>query len=297
MTSNPNLYWPTLGHWQRSTPAAQGLDRSALQAAIEFAVEHESTMNRNIQQALDGGHFSDTPSGSEIIGPTKDRGDPSGVIIRGGQIVAEWGDVHRVDMTFSATKSYLSLCAGIAVDDGLIPDVHAPVRELVDDGGFDGPQNSSITWAHLLQLTSEWQGELWGKPDTIDHQRDLSAKPGDATEKGTERAMRPPGTFWEYNDVRVNRLALALLRVFKRPLPDVLKQRIMDPIGASEEWQWHGYKKFLCRIRCTTNAVRFRRCPLGRWPLDQRAGSCPRRPLDVERGFVERATTGVTGLG
>ena len=45
----------------------------------------------------------------------------------------------------------------------------------------------------------------------------------------------------EYNDVRVNRLSLAALRVLGKPLPSVLKDRIMDPIGASSSWSWNGY--------------------------------------------------------
>jgi len=60
--------------------------------------------------------------------------------------------------------------------------------------------------------------------------------------KGTRRALKPPGTFYEYNDVRVNRLSLSLLQVFKEPLPSVLKRRIMDPIGASSDWKWDGYR-------------------------------------------------------
>ena len=36
-----------------------------------------------------------------------------------------------------------------------------------------------------------------------------------------------PGEYWEYNDVRVNRLSLALLRRFRRPLPEVFAERIM----------------------------------------------------------------------
>jgi CubicO group peptidase (beta-lactamase class C family) len=39
----------------------------------------------------------------------------------------------------------------------------------------------------------------------------------------------------------VNVLALAALQVWRRPLPDVLKERIMDPIGASNTWRWYGY--------------------------------------------------------
>lgn len=248
MSKDMTTYWPGAEDWQRIAPEAAGLDATAVERAVAFAIAGESSMKRDIRQALEEGHFSEPPPINEIIGPVKDRAEPSGVIIRGGRIVAEWGDVERVDMTFSATKSYLSICAGLAVDDGLIPDIHAPVRELVDDGGFESPQNRSITWAQLLQLTSEWEGELWGKPDWIDHNRDLSLRPGMAGQKGTKREMRPPGTYWEYNDVRVNRLALALLRVFREPLPSVLKRRIMDPIGASDTWQWHGYRNSYVEI-------------------------------------------------
>lgn len=235
-------HWPAPDGWRTADPAAHGMDPAALQAAVAFAVANESTMNRDIAAALADGHFAEPWPIREVIGPVTPRGGPNGLIVQGGAVVAQWGDVARVDMTFSATKSYLALCAGLAVDDGLIPDIHAPVRALVDDGGFDAPQNRDVTWAQLLQLTSEWEGELWGKPDWVDHNRDLSARPGEAAGKGVKRAMRPPGTFWEYNDVRVNRLALALMRVFRRPLPEVLRDRIMQPIGASDGWEWHGYR-------------------------------------------------------
>src|SRR5256886_7177703 len=61
------------------------------------------------------------------------------------------------------------------------------------------------------------------------------------SDKGDVRPMRPPGTLWEYNDVRVNRLSLALLHAFREPLADVLRREIMDPIGASSTWEWQPY--------------------------------------------------------
>ena len=118
----------------------------------------------------------------------------------------------------------------------------SPISDLVNDGGFDSPHNKSITWRQMMQMTSEWQGSMWGKPDQVDHNRDLNVAPKDNADKGNERALKSPGTHWEYNDVRVNRLALALLRVAERPLPDLLRERIMDPIGASNDWEWHGYE-------------------------------------------------------
>jgi hypothetical protein len=43
------------------------------------------------------------------------------------------------------------------------------------------------------------------------------------------------------NDVRVNLAALALTALLGRPLPEVLQTRVMEPIGASSSWSWHGY--------------------------------------------------------
>ncbi len=166
----------------------------------------------------------------DVLGPTRDREGPSGLIVRGGYIVAEWGDTRRVDMTFSVAKSYLSAVAGLAFDRGLVPDLHQPVGATVRDGGFDAPHNAPITWHHLLTQTSEWEGTLWDKPDVADRRR------------GRDRTLQEPGTFWEYNDVRVNRLALSLLRIWQRPLPEVLREHLMDPIGASGTWEWHGYR-------------------------------------------------------
>ena len=227
--------------WETLPATEAGFDETALRTAVDFSIANESKMDRDIGKALEEGHFGEPWPIGQTIGPVKNRAAPSGVILRQGKIVTTWGDVKRVDMTFSISKSYLSLCAGIAVDDGLIPDIDAPVRELVHDGGFDSAQNRDITWRHLLQLTSEWAGTLWDKPDWIDHNRDVMGTSADNTAKGQKRDLQAPGTFWEYNDVRVNRASLALMRVFNKALPDVLKERIMDPIGASNTWEWHGY--------------------------------------------------------
>lgn len=234
----------TFEGWDTIGAEEAGLDADALEQIIDYARVNESTMNRDIGQALADGHFGEPWPIGEVVGPVKNRAGPSGLILRRGKIAASWGDVDRVDMTFSISKSYLSLCAGIAVDDGLIPDIDAPVRELVWPGcGFDSPQNRDITWRQLLQLTSEWEGTMWDKPDWIDHNRVVMGQAGNGAPKGQKRDLHRPGTHWEYNDVRVNVASLALMHVFERPLPEVLKERIMDPIGASETWQWHGYEK------------------------------------------------------
>ncbi len=228
--------------WNTVGVEEAGFKMDALAHAIDFCLCNESKMDRDIGKALAEGHFGEPWPIGKTIGPVKNREEPSGVVLRGGKIVASWGDVDRVDMTFSISKSYLSICAGIAVEDGLIPHIDAPVRILVKDESFDSEQNQDVTWRQLLQLTSEWEGTLWDKPDWIDHNRVVMGDAGDGATKGQKRILQQPGTHWEYNDVRVNVASLALMRVFERPLPDVLKERIMDPIGASDTWEWHGYE-------------------------------------------------------
>jgi CubicO group peptidase (beta-lactamase class C family) len=222
-------------------PATNPASPSGLAEAIAFAEAHGSPFPRDLQAHLEGGYFEAAPDNA-LIGPIFPRGAPNGLILRDGARIGAWGDPRQADMTFSVAKSYLSLLAGIAHGDGLIPDLDAPVRDLVQDGGFESDQNSTITWRHLLTNTSEWEGELFGKSDRIDRGRDLAREgtniPG---AKRGERVLQAPGTFWEYNDVRVNRLSLSLLRVFRRPLPEIFAERIMDPIGGSRDWVWYPY--------------------------------------------------------
>ena len=237
---------PDGGEWERADPRDAGFAADLLDEAVAFAREHETPWPLDLRAHLEAGYF-DTPPHNEIIGPVEPRGAPNGLVLRHGRIVAAWGDTRRADMTFSVAKSYLSLLAGVARADGLIADPDEPVGRTVHDGGFEGPHNGAITWRHLLQLTSEWEGTLWGKPDMIDRNRDIAVE-AEGPRKGEWRALRPPGTYWEYNDVRVNRLSLALLRRFGRPLPEVFRERIMAPIGASADWRWEGYRNSFVEI-------------------------------------------------
>ena len=227
--------------WERRRPEQVGLDPERLAEAVAYAERNETHLRRDLGDALDELTQGEGVHG-KILGPTKPRGGPAGLIVRGGSIVAEWGDTARVDMTFSASKSYLATLAGLALDRGLIRDLDEPVREYVDDGGFEPPHNSKITWRHLLHQSSEWAGTLWDKPDQVDHNRGAAADRANFAAKGVRRELQAPGSYYEYNDVRVNRLALALLNVWKRALPDVFRETVMDPIGASDTWEWHGYE-------------------------------------------------------
>ncbi len=224
-----STYYPARGDWERRTPEEVGMNAERLAEAIAFAESHETTkpMDFSDQETIFG----------RLLGPIPDeRAHTNGLVIRHGYIVAEFGDTTKVDPTYSAAKSYLATLAGLAVDRGLIRDLQDPVRLYVDDGGYDSPQNEQVTWHHHLQQTSEWEGELWDrKHDFVGTERFGQGERG-------SRELQTPGTYYEYNDVRINRLALSLMRVFGRPLPEVLKEEIMDPIGASDTWRYLGYE-------------------------------------------------------
>jgi CubicO group peptidase (beta-lactamase class C family) len=229
-------YFPEQRNWETRSLEEMGMDSQLLDQAIQFAIEHENPAPKDLALNHELSSFGREPHG-ERIGPTTVRSPLNGLVVRNGYIVAEWGDTQKVDMTFSVTKTFLSTVVGIAWDRGLIRDVddfardYIPEREL-----FEGPHNSKITWDHLLRQTSDWSGTLWDKPDWAD--RPEGEEPTDYP----NRPMSEPGTRYKYNDVRVNLLALVALNVWRKPLPQVLREEVMEPIGATNTWRWHGYE-------------------------------------------------------
>ena len=234
LTAQAADYYPERNNWVEKSPNDFGFNEEKLNQAIDSIISNEYSGAVDLRQAILKG-FQREPYHS-ILGPTKRRGGPAGMIIKDGYCIAKWGDTRRVDMTFSVTKSYLSTVAGLAVDEGLIRSVDDKMEDYVWDDHFTGSQNEKITWRHLLTQSSAWSGQIWGLYDWNDR------PPREGDVHGWRKAALPePGTEMEYNDVRVNVLAYSLLNVWRQPLPQILKEKIMDPIGASSTWRWYGY--------------------------------------------------------
>lgn len=228
-------YFPEKNQWEEKQPSTFGVNPEKLDVAVKFAMANEYSESKDLRQAILKG-FEREPF-HKIAGPTKKRGGPAGMVLKNGYIIASWGDIERVDMTFSVTKSFLSTTALLALDKGLIANAQQPVAEYLWEGTFDGAHNSKITWEHLLNQSSDWSGELWGGYDWADRPPSTGG-----LDDWKNRKLNEPGTVFEYNDVRVNLLAYSLLNVWRQPLPKVLKEQIMDPIGASSTWRWYGYE-------------------------------------------------------
>ena len=249
-----SAYFPAANHWERKSPSFFKMDSNKIKEAIQFSKMHESKFPRNarITQAM---QYAKEPFG-DPVGPMIDRGGLSGLIIYKGYIIAEWGDPTIIETCNSVTKSWVSSIVGLALDKGLISSLDdkvnnymppiQPYAALMNTNQntmavkdfiypFASEHNKKITWDHLLRQTSDWEGDLWGKPDWAD-------RPSENSAEWLTRKRNEPGTSYKYNDTRVNALALAMTAVWHKPLPEVLRENIMQPIGASNTWTWAGYE-------------------------------------------------------
>ncbi len=192
----------------------------------------------DIRTVIESQTFDPSPW-NVVLGPVRPRGDPAGAVLRDGVRVVDWGPTGRADMAFSVTKSYIGLLAAVALDRGLIADFALPVAQSIDDPAFASTRNRQVTWRQLLDQTSEWGGSVFGIPDTVDRDRQL-APTDDQTRFDRATPLHAPGSYWDYNDTRVNALCLALTRLFGRTLPEVLAD--LHPAFADRQtWAWDGY--------------------------------------------------------
>jgi len=159
--------------WQRKTPAEAGINPQLLKDAIDFSVASEIKNPRDLKL----NHyrtFGREPFG-DAIGPIKDRGDLTGVIIHKGVLVAEWGEPQRVDMTHSVTKSFLSSVVGLAYDGGMIRNVDDLARDYMAPIQLYNP------------LPAGNRAERMGAPDLLD----LFVTPHNAPSPGIICCGRP----------------------------------------------------------------------------------------------------------
>ena len=95
-------------------------------------------------------------------------------------------------------------------------------------------------------------GNTIGRPDSIDWHRAVGGAVA-ILPKGSFREIQVPGSYWEYNDVRINALCAALTILFQEPLPVVLDRNLMRPLGASQTWTWNGFQRERYRLARSQN--------------------------------------------
>ncbi|WP_202797129.1 serine hydrolase domain-containing protein [Kribbella flavida] len=188
----------------RSTPAAQGVSSRAVGAVLDrleaLAVECHSIM-----------------------------------VVRHGHVVAEgwWApySAERPQLLYSLTKSFTSIAVGLAISDGLLSLTDRVVDVLPDHVPADVcEQGRRITVHHLLSMTAghstDTLAEAWER------------EPDDLV-KGFLRVpfTEPEGTRHTYDNATTFILARMVERVTGRGLPELLDERLFEPMGIQgAEW-------------------------------------------------------------
>jgi len=189
------------------------------------------------------------------------------VVLRHGRVVAECyrelcspADRHQL---FSLSKSFTSSAVGIALGEGLIPSLDAPLVSFFPE--FDSPKVTErmrrVTLRHLLMMgMGRASCGLWG--DRYDRlQKAFAASPAASDMRAVaerfasgleffdddapvvrhllEDELRDePGSRFEYNTGATFLLSAVLQKVTGRRLPDYLRDRLFRPLGIAPDVVW-----------------------------------------------------------
>lgn len=158
-------------------------------------------------------------------------GRPIGVVTHGP---------YTLHDTRSITKSVIGLLYGIALDEGLVPDLEVPLLEWFPEYPDlrDGSMREAITIADVLtmQMGTEWDESL---PYTDPRNSEIAMELAEDRYRFVlDRPMvAAPGTAWTYNGGAVALLAELISRGAGMDIDAYAQSRLFGPLGIVEfEW-------------------------------------------------------------
>lgn len=136
-----------------------------------------------------------------------------GCVVRHGVMVFSWGDAAKASDLASAFKPVLSTLMLLAVQEGKIAGVDAPVADVEPRlRTLNGGKDAGITWRHLASQTS---GYGW------------SERPGEA---------------YAYNDFAITLYYDTLIhRVWATNNTEVLRRRLAEPLGFEDAYSFNAF--------------------------------------------------------
>lgn len=144
------------------------------------------------------------------------------MIVQGGRVVDQWGDVDKKIEVRSIRKSFLSALYGIHVSDGRI-DLGKTMAEIgIDD--LPPALTAAEKQATILDLLRARSG--------IYHEA-ARETPG-MRAKRPARGSHPPGTFWYYNNWDFNVLGTIFEKLTGKGIFEDFAQQIAKPIGMED---------------------------------------------------------------
>jgi CubicO group peptidase (beta-lactamase class C family) len=141
-------------------------------------------------------------------------------------------------IAWSGTKSFVSALFGIAVGEGDIPDIMAPVTDYLPElegSGYDG-----VPIKHVLQMSSGVGfDENYGDPFSDINRMGPSMAVGSLLDfAATLERTRPPGTVQHYVSVDTQVLGAILARATGRDLAGYASEKLWKPLGMEFDAVW-----------------------------------------------------------
>ena len=152
--------------------------------------------------------------------------------------IVRYADTVLHDMR-SVSKSFVSACIGIAIDQGLIKNIDQPIFDFFEDyKQYNNEGREKLTIKHLLTMSSglEWNEDVpYDNPENSEIQMDKS---GDGVGYVLSRKLTSePGTVWQYNGGTTEVLAAIIKRVSGKNVYAFAKENVFEPMGISKsEW-------------------------------------------------------------
>ena len=162
------------------------------------------------------------------------------LVIQNGEIKVErYGLEHHANapwVSFSVTKSVVSMLFGAAVKDGYIASIDDPVSDYLPV--FEDSPYADVSIKHILQMAS---GVAWNE-DYADPASNIVNLPGEEMAGFTYMRNLPrvakPGTVFNYNTGETNIAGAILRKAVGKNLSDYASEKVFLPGGISNTANW-----------------------------------------------------------
>ena len=162
------------------------------------------------------------------------------LVIQNGEIKVErYGLEHHANapwVSFSVTKSVVSMLFGAAVKDGYIASIDDPVSDYLPV--FEDSPYADVSIKHILQMAS---GVAWNE-DYADPASNIVNLPGEEMAGFNYMRNLPrvakPGTVFNYNTGETNIAGAILRKAVGKNLSDYASEKVFLPGGISNTANW-----------------------------------------------------------
>jgi CubicO group peptidase (beta-lactamase class C family) len=159
------------------------------------------------------------------------------LVARHGKLVAEnyFGGANAATVfdLRSVTKSVVSMLAGIAIQNGDLPNIDATVGTYVDAPYSLDTGDRAVSVRQLLTMTSRYQ---WNENSADDY--NVWVLSNDHVQFLLDRRQTDPNGVFTYNSAAVNLLGVVLQDAVAMPLPDFAQEVLFQPIGITTvQWE------------------------------------------------------------